>query len=101
MPHDAHTEWRRDARRVLYGGNHSMRIGERAYAPGLRLLSHAHEQASLSLVTSGVLRECRARHAETALPFSVSFMGADIAHDDTFGPEGATLFQVFLDNESA
>jgi AraC family transcriptional regulator len=67
---------------------------ERTYGAGSRMRSHAHELPSMSILVRGLLRERAGRRSETALPFSVSFMAADVAHDDEFGPDGATLFQV-------
>jgi hypothetical protein len=69
-----------------------MQIIEQSYAPGYRMTTHAHARPSMSILTRGMVRERRGRREETALPFSVSFMAADIRHDDAFGPQDATLF---------
>lgn len=76
-----------------------MHFVERSYAAGSRMRTHAHATASMSIVLTGMFRESHRRRVEMALPFSVSFMGADIAHEDEFGPCGATLFQIHFDRE--
>jgi AraC family transcriptional regulator len=74
-----------------------LRVVQRVYDSRLRLRSHAHALPSMSIVLRGAVEESRGRRVETALPFSVSFMGADIAHDDAFGPGGAAMFQVHFE----
>jgi len=54
----------------------------------------------MSIVLDGMLQERRGRLVESARPFSLSFMGADLAHDDEFGPRGGVLFQVHFDSHS-
>jgi AraC family transcriptional regulator len=77
----------------------TLRMGERTYAAGVKMRLHAHALPSMSVLIHGALRERAGRATETALPFSVSFMAADVRHDDEFGPEGATMFQVFFTPE--
>ena len=72
-------------------------IHRRDYSGGLRMHAHAHALPSMSIVLAGKLRERAGRCSEVALPLSVSFMDADIRHDDEFGPDGATLLSVYLD----
>jgi hypothetical protein len=75
-----------------------LRIVQRVYDAKLRLRSHAHALPSMSIVLRGAVEESRGRRVETALPFSVSFMGADIAHDDAFSPRGAAMCQVHFES---
>lgn len=76
-----------------------LHIVERSYSPNGRMASHAHEWPSMSLVLRGAMAEQCGRRVEVARALSVSIMGADIEHDDRFGPNEVTLFSVhFADN---
>jgi AraC family transcriptional regulator len=75
-----------------------LRITETRYAAGLRLGAHIHELPSMSIVLDGMLHERRGRLVESARPFSLSFMGAGLAHDDEFGPRGGVLFSVHFES---
>jgi AraC family transcriptional regulator len=75
------------------------RIVDRSYAARSRIAAHTHALPSMSIVTAGMLHERSGRRFETALPFSVSLMAADVRHDDEFGPHGASLFQVHFDGD--
>ena len=77
-----------------------LRIVRQSYEPGLRLRAHAHAVPSMSIVIRGTLYESRARDTELALPLNVSFMGADLPHNDEFGPNGAELFQIHFESSS-
>ena len=83
---------------LLFQSPGLLRIVELRYAPGLRLGAHTHAVPSMSIVLAGMLHERRGRLVESARPLSLSFMAADLAHDDEFGPRGGVLFQVHFDS---
>lgn len=85
---------------LLYHAPGILRIVELRYDAGLRIGAHAHAVPSMSIVLAGRLREGRGRTVEWARPFSLSFMGADLAHDDEFGPNGGALFQVHFESSN-
>jgi AraC family transcriptional regulator len=85
---------------VLYHVPGILRILELRYDAGLRIGAHAHAMPSMSIVLAGRLRERRGRAVESARALSLSFMGADLAQDDEFGPLGGALFQVHFESSN-
>ena len=85
---------------LLFHAPGLLRIVEHRYDAGLRLRSHTHAVPSMSIVLAGRLHERRGRLVESARSLSLSFMGADIAHDDEFGPRGGVMFQVHFESPS-
>src|SRR6478672_1576437 len=85
---------------LLFQAPGLLRIVELRYDAGLRIGAHTHAVPSMSIVLAGMLHERRGRRVESARPLSLSFMGADLAHDDEFGPRGGVLFQVHFESHS-
>jgi AraC family transcriptional regulator len=83
---------------LLFHAPGLLRIIEMRYDAGLRIRAHTHPLPSMSIVLDGMLHERRGRIVESARPLSLSFMGADLAHDDEFGPRGGVLFQVHFES---
>jgi AraC family transcriptional regulator len=83
---------------LLFHAPGLLRIVELRYEAGLRLRAHTHAVPSMSIVLAGMLQERRGRLVESARPLSLSFMGADLAHDDEFGPTGGVMFQVHFES---
>ena len=85
---------------LLFHETGLLRIVEARYEAGLRLGVHTHALQSMSIVLAGRLQERRGRIVESARPLSLSFMAADLAHDDEFGPGGGVLFQVHFESRN-
>lgn len=76
-----------------------LNVYERAYAPNSKMPAHAHPWPSMSLIVRGALEENCGRRSEIARRLSVSLMGADITHQDSFGPLGATMLSVIFEGD--
>jgi AraC family transcriptional regulator len=71
------------------------------YPPGLRQLSHYHEQAHVSIIVAGAIRERRAGREETGFASSLMLRPHEIRHEVQFGPQGALVLVVEVEDRLA
>jgi AraC family transcriptional regulator len=72
----------------------SVRLREIAYAPGLRQPRHTHDEASLTLVLGGDVRETVGAREEVGSALSVVFKPAGVEHANDVGRRGARTLQI-------
>jgi AraC family transcriptional regulator len=68
------------------------------YAPGLRQRPHRHEQAHVSIVVAGSLREASAGRDETSYALQLNLRPRESTHQVEFGPQGALILAVDVDD---
>lgn len=69
------------------------------YAPGSAMGAHAHDRHQVSLLLAGELEETSGRHACDLNGPSLGFKAAGRDHADRYGPNGALILSVKLDDE--
>ena len=78
-----------------------MQLREFAYAPGLFQPTHAHDYSSISFVVAGELHETSEGTDWKGGAGNVIVKPRDVAHDDVYGPAGARMFTLLVDDDSA
>jgi AraC family transcriptional regulator len=79
-----------------FDGTDSARVGRVRYTPDRRQPLHAHDDAQLTLVLGGSLRERVGTREEQAGPLSVVIKRRGVEHADVFGRRGADTFTIVL-----
>jgi len=72
----------------------AFRLSPRRYAAGLRQAPHAHEEAQMTILLAGRIRETVAGREECGTPLSVVVKPPGVWHADEIGPSGAWTFQI-------
>jgi AraC family transcriptional regulator len=70
------------------------RLNRRRYAAGLRQPPHAHEEAQMTILLAGRIREIVSGREEFGTPLSVVVKPPGVRHADEIGPSGARTFQI-------
>jgi AraC family transcriptional regulator len=78
--------------------SYSTRLFESTYAPAPSLPSHAHLNATVSLVRRGSLVEVLGRRSHQCKPFDLIVEPPGETHTDQIGPDGATCFHIVIDS---
>jgi AraC family transcriptional regulator len=71
------------------------------YPPGLRQAPHHHEQAHVSIVIAGAIRERTTNRDETGFASALTLRPHETRHEVEFGPHGALILAVDLDDRVA
>lgn len=71
------------------------------YPPGLRQDAHYHAQAHISIVIAGAIRERSAGRDEFGCTSALTLRPHEIRHEVEFGPQGALILSVDLDDRLA
>jgi AraC-like DNA-binding protein len=76
-----------------------MQLREYVYEPSLHQPAHTHDTMSLSFVARGGVEENAAGTRRTGGAGDVIVKPAGVVHEDTFGPRGAKMFTLVLDED--
>jgi AraC family transcriptional regulator len=71
------------------------------YPPGLRQPAHSHEQAHISIVVAGAIRERSAGRDEFGFASSLTLRPHEIRHEVDFGRQGALILSVDVEDRLA
>ena len=71
------------------------------YPPGLRQPAHCHEQAHISIVVAGAVRELSAGRDETGFASALTLRPQETLHEVEFGPQGALILAVDVEGRLA
>lgn len=73
------------------------RVSEVLYPADFRQARHAHEEAGVSMLLAGSLRETSGRAAASAATLSLVVKPAHVEHADEVGPQGSRTLQIVVD----
>jgi AraC family transcriptional regulator len=80
-------------------------VGTRArlsfYSPALRQAAHRHERAHISIIIAGTVREVSNGRDDVGFPSTLTLRPYEITHQVEFGPHGALILAVDLENGMA
>lgn len=76
-----------------------MQLREAAYAPALRQPAHTHDSTSLSFVGRGGFDESAGGVKRTGVAGDVIVKPAGVVHEDVYGPAGAKMFTLVLEED--
>src|SRR4030095_14610330 len=68
------------------------------YPPGLRQAAHSHEQAHVSIISGGSIREICGRRDEIGFGSQLRLRPHEITHQVEFGPQGALILAVDVEH---
>jgi AraC family transcriptional regulator len=71
------------------------------YPPGLRQAAHSHERSHMSVILAGSVREISTRRDEIGFVSALTLRPYDSTHRVEFGPHGALILSVDLDDDVA
>lgn len=71
------------------------------YPPGLRQPAHRHDQAHISIVIAGTIRERSAGRDQIGFASALTLRPHEIRHEVDFGPQGALILAVDVDDHLA
>lgn len=71
------------------------------YPPGLRQAAHRHDQAHISIIIAGTIRERSAGRDEIGFASALTLRPHEIRHEVEFGPQGALILAVDVDDDLA
>lgn len=84
-------------RQMFYGDN--LMVGINAIKPGVTIPMHAHKEEQISYVLSGecdiIIDGPDGRETKHAGPGEAAWFPANVPHEVTAGPEGATVMDIF------
>lgn len=76
-----------------------MQLRELVYAPASRQAAHAHDSTSVSFVGRGGFDESAGGVKRTGVAGDVIVKPAGVVHEDVYGPAGAKMFTLVLDED--
>ena len=68
------------------------------YPPGLRQRAHCHERAHVSIIIAGSVREVSAGRDEVGYALELNLRPCEITHQVEFGPQGALVLAVDVED---